>query len=46
VADLAAGVSVNWRNTKLSYAFLCRTREFEGQDDGRIFGSLAMTINF
>lgn len=46
VADLAAGLSCNWRNTKLSYAFLYRTREFKGQDDGQIFGSLTMTINF
>ncbi len=46
VADLAAGLSVNWRNTKLSYAFLYRTKEFKGQEDGQVFGSLTLTVNF
>ena len=46
VADLAAGLSINWRNTKLSYAYLYRSREFKGQGDAQIFGSLSLTLNF
>jgi hypothetical protein len=46
VADLVAGVSVNYRNTKLTYAYIYRTKEFKGQEDEQIFGSLTLTVNF
>lgn len=46
VGDLSAGVSVNYRNTKLAYAFVYRTKEFSGQDDGQVFGSLTLILNF
>ena len=46
VADLAAGVSINWRNTKLSYALIYRSREFKGQDQPQIFGSMTLSLNF
>lgn len=46
VGDLTAGISANYKNTKLAYAFVYRTEEFRGQDDGQIFGSLTLTVNF
>jgi hypothetical protein len=44
VADLSLGASVNYRNTKLTYALVYRTKEFYGQDEGQLFGSV--TVNF
>ncbi|MES2739144.1 MAG: lipid A deacylase LpxR family protein [Verrucomicrobiota bacterium] len=46
VADLSAGIAVNWKNTKLSYAYTYRTREYRGQDEGQIFGSITLSFNF
>jgi hypothetical protein len=44
VADLSVGASVNYKNTKLTYAVVYRTEEFVGQDGGELFGSI--TANF
>lgn len=44
VADLSAGASVNYKNTKLTYALVYRTAEFDTQNGGQIFGSV--TVNF
>lgn len=46
VADLSAGFAMNWKNTKLSYAYTYRTREYRGQDEGQIFGSITLSFNF
>ncbi|MDI1315178.1 lipid A deacylase LpxR family protein [Prosthecobacter sp.] len=46
VADLSLGVAMNWRNSKLSYAFIYRTREFKGQPEGQLFGSVTLSIYF
>ena len=46
VADLSAGLAMNWRNSKLSYAFTYRTREFKGQPEGQLFGSITLSIFF
>lgn len=46
VADLAAGLAMNWRNTKISYAFIYRTREYRGQQDPQMFGSVTLSFNF
>lgn len=46
VADLSAGVSVNYRNTKLTYAIVYRTEEFEGQEEGQLFGSISLNLSF
>ncbi|MDZ4401183.1 lipid A deacylase LpxR family protein [Prosthecobacter sp.] len=46
VADLSAGLAMNWRNTKISYAFVYRTREYEGQPNGQLFGSITLSFNF
>ena len=46
VADLSAGVAVNYKNTKLAYAFVYRTEEFYGQKEAQIFGTVSMNIAF
>lgn len=46
VADLSAGIGMNWKNTKLSYAYIYRTKEFKGQENEQIFGSLTFSVNF
>jgi len=46
VADMVVGASLNWRNTKLTYAYVYRTKEFKGQEDEQIFGSLTLTVTY
>ncbi|MGA6927493.1 MAG: lipid A deacylase LpxR family protein [Desulfosarcina sp.] len=46
VADIDAGVSVIYKRVKLTYMHVYRTEEFEGQDDGQTFGSVAMAVTF
>lgn len=46
VGDLSAGFAVNWKNTKLSYAYILRTKEFRGQENEQIFGSITLSFNF
>lgn len=46
VADFRAGVSFIWRCFQVSYTHVYRTREFEGQDDPQIFGSITLSTSF
>ena len=46
VADLSAGVAVNYKNTKLAYALVYRTKEFEEQDEAQVFGTLSLNWTF
>lgn len=46
VADLSAGVAMNIKNTKLAYALVYRTEEFEGQDGGQLFGTVSLNWTF
>lgn len=46
VADLSVGASVNYKNTKLTYALVYRTEEFVGQKAGELFGSITASIEF
>lgn len=46
VADLSAGASVNFRNTKVTYALVYRTEEFVGQKAGEVFGSITVNVAF
>lgn len=46
VADMAAGFSILYKRLKLSYAHVYRTKEFDGQKRGQVFGSLTLAINF
>lgn len=46
VADANAGLAVTYGETRLAYTLVYRTREFEGQDDPTLFGSLSLTRRF
>lgn len=46
VADLSVGASLNYKNTKLTYALVYRTREFVGQKEGQVFGSVTLNLAF
>lgn len=44
VADLAGGVVVYFRQFKLTWTQVLRTKEFEGQPDNHSFGSLSLSF--
>jgi len=46
VADMAAGLAIVYKHFKLSYAHVYRTKEFDGQKRGEIFGSMTLAITF
>ena len=46
VADLSAGIGTNYKNTKLAYALVFRTREFKGQKEGQLFGTISVNFAF
>ncbi len=46
VGDLYAGVGLTTPYLQLRYAQAYRTKEFEGQDDSQVFGSISATILF
>ena len=46
VADLSVGLGINYRNTKLAYAFVYRTEEFKGQKEGQVFGTVSLNFAF
>jgi hypothetical protein len=46
VADLSAGVAMNIKNTKIAYALVYRTEEFEDQEDAQIFGTVSLNWTF
>jgi hypothetical protein len=46
VADLSAGIAINYHNTKLSYALVYRTKEFKQQEDGQLFGTVSLNWTF
>jgi lipid A 3-O-deacylase len=46
VGDLQAGLVVQWNRFRITYTQIFRTKEFEGQDNGDIFGSLSFSYHF
>jgi hypothetical protein len=46
VADVSAGFSLIYKRFKLSYAYVYRTEEFKDQDEGQVFGSVALAVTF
>ena len=46
VADLSVGTAFNYKNTKFTYALVYRTKEFEGQEEGQVFGSISVNFAF
>lgn len=43
VADLLGGIGLGTRRWQLTYAQAIRTKEFKGQSDAQVFGSLSLT---
>ena len=46
VGDLSVGASLNYQNTKFTYALVYRTKEFEGQEEAQLFGSVSVNFAF
>lgn len=46
VADLSAGFALNYRNTKLAYALVYRTKEFNAQIAPQVFGTVSLNWTF
>ena len=46
VADLSAGFAINYRNTKLAYAVVYRTKEFSAQHGAQLFGTVSLNWTF
>jgi len=46
VGDLQAGLVVQWSRFRITYTQIFRTKEFDGQDRGDIYGSLSLSYHF
>ncbi|SDZ80892.1 lipid A deacylase LpxR family protein [Rubrimonas cliftonensis] len=46
VGDFSVGASLRFRAAELTYTQVLRTREYEGQDDPALFGSLNLSVRF
>lgn len=46
VGDLQAGLVVQWKRFRFSYTQILRTKEYEGQGDPDVFGSLSLSYHF
>jgi lipid A 3-O-deacylase len=44
VTDLQAGAAVLWRNLRLSYSAVYRSKEFYTQEESNIFGTLSLSV--
>jgi hypothetical protein len=46
VGDASAGLALTFDDYRLAYTFNYRTKEFDGQDDPGMFGSISLTTRF
>jgi hypothetical protein len=46
VGDLQAGLVVHWNRFRITYTQIFRTKEFDGQDRGDLFGSVSLSYHF
>jgi len=46
VADLSAGIGMNYKNTKIAYAFVYRSKEFDQQMAAQVFGTVSVNWTF
>ena len=46
VGDLQAGLVFQWNRFRITYTQIFRTKEFEGQDSGDLFGSVSLSYHF
>lgn len=44
VADVQAGIAINWLGARIAFTHVLRTREFESQPQSDRFGALSITI--
>jgi lipid A 3-O-deacylase len=44
VADLSAGLAINYKNILLTWTQVLRTKEFKGQQDAHSFGAMALSF--
>jgi hypothetical protein len=44
VADLSAGIGINYRNILFTWTQVLRTKEFKGQEDAHSFGAVALSF--
>lgn len=45
-ADVLAGVRINSKRLSFSYAYVFRTKQFEMQRDGHVFGALSLSFSY
>lgn len=46
VGDATVGLATTWDDVRLSYSVTYRTREFKGQDEGSLFGSISLGYRY
>lgn len=46
VADLMAGVAVDFGNTIMTYSYVFRTKQFEAEENNHMFGSLSLSWTY
>src|SRR5690606_21744570 len=46
VADLNAGIALTYGKVRASYALIYRTKEFDDQDKGDLFGTVTLGVRF
>ena len=46
VGDANAGLALTYDDYRLSYSLTARSKEFKGQDDPTVFGSLTLSTRF
>jgi hypothetical protein len=46
VADVMAGVAVEYGKFKMSYSYVLRTKQFKAQQNNQIFGTISLTRTF
>ncbi|RPJ22911.1 MAG: DUF2219 family protein, partial [Desulfobacteraceae bacterium] len=46
VGDLQTGLVVQYDRFRITYTQIFRTKEFDGQEDGDIFGSVSLSYQF
>lgn len=46
VADATAGLALTYGRTRLSYALIYRTKEFDEQESGDVFGTITLGVRF
>lgn len=46
VGDLQAGLVLQWKRFRITYTQIFRTKEFDGQDRGDLFGAVSLSYHF